>query len=122
MENIDSYHLLSLVPLTVFGVLGFSVFIYCYYGSRVTAKPKQLAQCFYDTPWFTLPIDHQKKIGLMIAYGQLEIYYSGYGIIKCSLETFSHVCKSLCDKSRAAIFFLFINSPKLLFFFVPDYE
>lgn len=81
----------GIVPFSTFCALIMVAFVYCYFGNRVTDKPIQFAQSAYETPWYSLPVKRQRGICLMIVYGKYEIYYTGYGILTCSLETFGNV-------------------------------
>lgn len=80
-----------MVPFDTFLVITLLIFVYCYYGNRVTVKPIQFAQAAYDTPWYVLSAQRQQFINMMIMYGQYELYYSGYGVVICSLEMFGKV-------------------------------
>lgn len=87
MNSLKS-RIVGLVPFGTFFVLTILAFVYCYYGNRVTSRPIQLAQSVYETPWYLLSVRRQKRINMMIRHGEYELYYSGYGIVTCSLETF----------------------------------
>lgn len=94
MGNLFGNRIVGMAPFGTFLVLMLLAFIYCYYGSRVTAKPIHFAKAVYEIPWYLLPMRRQNDIKMMIQYGKYEISYSGYGIIICSLETFRQVSQN----------------------------
>lgn len=91
MENLFNDRIVSMAPFITCSVLILLAFTYCYYGSRITSKPIHFAQTAYETPWYLLPVERQKEISMLIIHGEYELYYSGYGIVTCSLETFRQV-------------------------------
>lgn len=93
MNSLKGNRIVGMVPFGTFLVLTLLAFVYCYYGSRVTYKPIHFAQSVYETPWYLLPVKRQKEMNMIILQGKYGLCYSGYGIVICSLETFSQVSK-----------------------------
>ncbi|KAJ6640703.1 hypothetical protein Bhyg_05635 [Pseudolycoriella hygida] len=62
--------------------------IYCYFGNRITSKSVQISNNAYFMEWHRLPMSQQMIVKLIILRSQREIYFSGWSIIRCSLEMY----------------------------------
>lgn len=76
-----------LVILTSVSIL----FLYCFFGKIATESHSNIADCLIEANWIDLPVELQKSIMLMIASGQREFFYHGFGVIILNLETFTRV-------------------------------
>lgn len=65
--------------------------VYCYYSEIVTQTSFDIGEAIYDLSWYTLPIERQKMIILMIRKSQKKFRFNGFGIVDCSSETFVSV-------------------------------
>lgn len=66
--------------------------IFCYFADLTTDRVLKIGDTVYDLNWFDQPVEMQKYVTLMIARSQERIYFSGLGLITCSLEAFGKVC------------------------------
>lgn len=85
------------------------LFLYCYYGQRVTDQvgtfnrlncylntltifqSNQLAESVYQLKWYNYPIQLQRYLQLIMLRSQNSSYFSGFGFVYCSLESFADV-------------------------------
>lgn len=65
---------------------------FCYFANLVTDRVSMLSDSVYDLNWFDQPMEMQKYIILMMARSQERVYFSGFGLISCSMEIFGKVC------------------------------
>lgn len=65
--------------------------VFCLASESITEALFGVGDAFYESPWYCLPIQHQKQLILIIARSQRELRLEGLGLIFCSLETFGRV-------------------------------
>lgn len=63
----------------------------CYYANLVTDRTTQIADDAYSCPWYTYTTCMKKSIALLIQQSQKSFYYTGLGLMHCTLATFSMV-------------------------------
>lgn len=68
-----------------------NIFVYCYFGQKVTTKFGQIANEAYASQWYNYPLNEQKALMLMMIRAQRPFYFTGYFISSCSLPTFKAV-------------------------------
>lgn len=68
-----------------------NLFIYCYFGMRVTTSFEEMVDSVNDMNWYRLPIRLQKHLIIIIGDMQIPQYYDGFGVLYLNLETFSNV-------------------------------
>lgn len=66
-------------------------FLFCYYSSLVTEQTSSISDIAYNTNWYEYPPEYQKYMILIIARSQELTYFTGFNLIRCSLETFGKV-------------------------------
>lgn len=66
-------------------------FILCNYGTFITERILSNDFAAYNAKWFNYPLDLRKFIILIVAQSQAKINISGFGLIRCNLETFAKV-------------------------------
>lgn len=64
---------------------------FCYFGNRVTTKPMELIAAIYNSAWYEWPLKYRQELMMMVRYGRREFYFSAYGIIRCSLNTYQNL-------------------------------
>lgn len=75
--------------------------IFCYFADWTTERISKMGDTVYGFNWFDQPVKMQKFMILMIARSQERIYFSGLGLVTCSLEAFGKVCISFnLNKTR----------------------
>lgn len=70
------------------------VFLYCYFGTRATMAAASIDEICYRTAWYSFSPEIQKCLPLIIGRAQQAIYFSGFKLAQCSLETFAKVVAS----------------------------
>lgn len=78
------------------------VYADCYYSNMVTESTSQIANDAYNCPWYTYSTSARKPIALIIQQSQTIFYYTGLGLMQCSLPTFSMVIYAHCEIGRAS--------------------
>lgn len=67
------------------------MFIYCYVGNIVTVKCFNVSLIAYQSLWYRYPTNLQFYVMQIIRFSQKPFYLSGYGVMRCSLESFTSV-------------------------------
>lgn len=88
LEKHDADMFLMLLALSV-GIA--SIFIYCYFASKVSHSLQCLSDKVYQCLWYQMPVHIQNDLILVIGNLQRPYYFTGYKFIICSLETFLRV-------------------------------
>lgn len=114
----EHFGYLGVVYLNVFSMQATTSLIYCYIGHRISTKVSQLTYAGYSSLWYHAPVRALRGIRLLMFYGHQEIYFSGYGIIICYMETFQQVTSSMIVINVSVIdgFFFFRFYGKLQLF------
>lgn len=68
-----------------------SVIPFCLLGSQTIASLDDIGTHCYQSNWYLLPVNDQRKIQMIITYTQRPQHIKGFGIIYCSLETVAKV-------------------------------
>lgn len=85
---ISMYEMFSIVVET---------FIYCHLSDQATTHLLNVEDIFYDCVWYMLPVKQQKLFILPMQRAQRQFYFSGLGMVDCSLETFAKVFSLLVE-------------------------
>lgn len=93
--------LITMIGLASMGVS--TVYPCCYFASRATAKLDQMAEVVYISNWYSLPLELQKYVPLMVAFGQRDHAFRGVHVITCSLASFLQVTQSTLTQSMLLI-------------------
>lgn len=81
-----------LLPLIIACTMSIgTVFLYCFFGSLTTDQFLRYAHISYESEWYTLPIELQKFIQLIIADAQRPRIFQGFKIIDLNLLAFTKV-------------------------------
>lgn len=83
----------------------FWVFIYCLYATRMTTILSMFGTVAFESKWYNYPIELRSYLILMIRRSQKSFYFNGFKIIRCDLETFARVRKSVDFKIFSFILF-----------------
>lgn len=87
---------------SIFSILGITCFLaavsvsvptalYCKVSESLTGDLERIEDDFYDCSWYCLSVKHQQMFILPIARAQREYRMMGFGMIECSLATFTSV-------------------------------
>lgn len=68
-----------------------NLYLYCYGGASITAVCLKYSDTVFAMDWYIMPVHLQKYLILMIRSGNQRLVFSGYGILKLNLETFTSV-------------------------------
>lgn len=63
----------------------------CHYSNLVTECTSQVADDAYNCPWYTYTISTKKSIALIIRQSQKSFFYTGLGLMHCTMATFTRV-------------------------------
>lgn len=67
------------------------IFPYCFYATLLELRLFHIADEIFESQWYKYPAHLQKYITLIIAFAQIRRSFDGFGIFRCSLETFMKV-------------------------------
>lgn len=77
-------------------------FLYCYFATIASDRVLNVGKKTFDSNWYDFPQDLQKYIVLIISRSQKPIYFTGLGLVHCTLETLGKVSSTnhfiLCQK------------------------
>lgn len=68
--------------------------LYCYFGSIATERIASIADIVYAANWYDYTPELRKHIILIVARSQEPVYFTGLGLIHCTVETFGKVSES----------------------------
>lgn len=64
---------------------------YCYFGNAVTTSMEDIAGVAYNLDWPAYPMRLKKNLILVMMRSQRSFYFSGLGLIDCSMESLAVV-------------------------------
>lgn len=67
------------------------VFIFCYLGDRATSALLSIPDTIYNMNWHDYSSELRTFIQITMQYSQKPLYFTGFKMIRCSLETFARV-------------------------------
>lgn len=70
-------------------------FFFCYFANSVTNTIGSIGDIAYNSNWYDFPPNVQKHIMLVIARSQDSVYFSGLGLVRCTLEVYGEVSDSI---------------------------
>lgn len=86
-------------------------YIYCQFASFITERISRVDDSIYGSNWYNYPVGVQKYLILIIALSERPIYFTGFGLMKCTLEMFGAVRLFLLTKFKiqnSILYFLMI--------------
>lgn len=86
MSPIDAFYA---ILCSLFGLTW--PFLFCFYSNRIIDRISDIGTTTYDLNWFNFPTHLQKYITLIVARSQQPIYFTGLGLIYCTIENFGMV-------------------------------
>lgn len=118
-QNIKGFDFHTSSAITMIIVSLEYAFLYCYFGTRTTTAATSIADISYATAWYGYSPEIRKCLLLIICRAQQPIYFTGFKLIQCSLETlakatqhFIHftcdakLCHSHCNRFECFLLFL----------------
>lgn len=66
-------------------------FLFCYFATFATGRISSIGNVVYSSNWYNFPPNTRKYVTLVIARSQQPLYFSGLGLIRCTLELFGNV-------------------------------
>lgn len=66
-------------------------YLFSYFATFVTERVSFIGDTAYNTNWFDYPPELQKHFILFIARSQENVHFTGFNLIRCSLENFGQV-------------------------------
>lgn len=67
------------------------VFIFCYLATRATTAMTTIPRYVYDVNWYEYPLELREYCQIVLMRSQQPFYFTGFKVIKCTLETFTKV-------------------------------
>lgn len=64
---------------------------FCSFANLVTDKIGEIGDAAYDTNWYYFSPEQKKFISLVIIRAQDPVYFTGLGLVNCTLEVFGDV-------------------------------
>ncbi|XP_051163891.1 odorant receptor 2a-like [Leptopilina boulardi] len=89
LNNCDSWLMISALSSYTF-----QIFIYCYYGDKMTKKSLDIGLAVYSINWDELTINTKKILVIIMMQTARPIRLTAASIIVMSLETFVKIMKS----------------------------
>lgn len=68
-------------------------FLFCHFANSATDEIARLGFTAYNSNWYDWPNDIRKYIPLVIIRSREPVYFSGLGIVRCTLQVFGDVSK-----------------------------
>lgn len=86
-------------------LLSIAVTFVCFYIAEwISIYMLDIADIFYDSPWYRLPVEQQKLLVLPIQRAQRQFRLKGLGMFDCSLAVFSSVISALELTNSTGVF------------------
>ncbi|XP_055304812.1 odorant receptor 67a-like [Sitodiplosis mosellana] len=70
-------------------------YVFCRFATHVTDQMVSIGRIAYEVNWYDSPVVWQKYLILIISRSQQKVYFTGFNLITCTLETFAKVTFSL---------------------------
>lgn len=67
------------------------LFVFCYFGEKVTGAFDKLSDCIYQTDWYRFPVELRKYVVIMLLFAQKPVYMLAFKKFQCTLRTFEQV-------------------------------
>lgn len=92
LESNTNYSLMSIV-ISVYTVVTYAgiTFGFCIMSDIVADRLCNIDEIFYRIGWYLVTAKHQRLVLLSIQRAQRPFRFNGFGLINCSLETFTGV-------------------------------
>lgn len=87
----DSFNFNLAIAVANMCIITGITFVYCFLSERITTELLAIAEVFYYSAWYQLPVKQQRIVMLPIARSQREFRLTCLGFIDCSLPVFSSV-------------------------------
>lgn len=68
---------------------------FCHFADSVTARIASIGHILYNLNWLDYPLDIQKSIICIILRSQEPAYFTGLGMLRCTLQVFGDVSNIL---------------------------
>lgn len=91
LESSDLFSFDIIAALHMICMHSIMAYIYCYLAESVTENLHSIGVIFYEFGWYLLPVNEQKLFVLPIQRAHREFYFSGFGLIDCTLKNFLSV-------------------------------
>lgn len=97
--------------------------LFCHFANKVTDRISSIGNIVYNLNWFSYPLDVQESIIFIIRRSKQPLYFTGLGMIWCTLEVFGNVMSNFFKRrfemffSQNCNFFIFLQLVKKSFSF-----
>lgn len=107
-ESMEEINLNTFMSFSALLYAIFSTIIYCYFADRLTADLFEVGDIFYESMWYKLPNQEQKASILSIQRAHRIFRMKCYGIVDCTLDTFTKVDFHIKFCLRVLFLFLYL--------------
>lgn len=66
-------------------------YLFSYFATFITNRISFVGDTAYNTSWFDYPLELQKHFILIIARSQEDVHFTGFNLVRCTLEVFGKV-------------------------------
>lgn len=84
--TMDSFEFVACINLFLLQFV--SVYVTCHFSTTLSIKSTEMGDAVFNAPWYSLPLEQQEMIILMIQQGQVPFVLNGLWIFQCSKEIF----------------------------------
>lgn len=81
------------------------LFIYCYFGDKVTSQFSSICDTLCSINWYLLPLNIQKTLPMVVFAAERFVYLKGFGSTSCTRETFKRVLSIFIQSTVSFCFF-----------------
>lgn len=82
---------LLIISSIALGYLMKILFLYCFFGNKLTDDLLSMNDLVYESEWYHYPVQTQRYLILIMARAQQPFYISAYNVMPCTLENYGKV-------------------------------
>ncbi|XP_044735535.1 odorant receptor 13a-like [Chrysoperla carnea] len=71
-----------------------SLFVYCWYGEKISKESKSIGDSLYNTDWYNMTKEFKYLVIQMIFRSQKPVYITAWGFINATLQSYTAVLKT----------------------------
>lgn len=85
-----------------------SLFVYCWYGEKISKESKSIGDSLYNTDWYNMTKDFKYLVIQMIFRSQKPIYITAWGFINATLQSYTAVREFISKLTSFPKLYLYI--------------
>lgn len=88
----------AIVDVVCIGHVSAIPFILCFFATHATHEVLYIGDVAYtDLSWYQLPPNLRKRVWMIMLRSQSPVYFTGFKLIRCTLEVYSSVSMIMQD-------------------------